>query len=135
MYGGARSLGRSRFCNPEVRSSQRMDWDDLRYLLAVHRRGSLAAAAKELAVTKATASRRLAALELSLGARLVERKPSGMELTTAGLAALEAAQEIDRVTTSLEERVAATSDLRPRGTVRFTAPQWLVERIFIAAMP
>lgn len=118
-----------------MRSSERVDWDDLRYLLAVHRRGTLAAAAKELKVTKATASRRLAALEEALGARLVERKPSGLVLTAAGRAALDAASEMDRVAASLHERVASASDARPRGTVRFTAPQWLAERIFIGAMP
>ena len=54
-----------------------MDWNDLRYLLAVHRHGSLARAAKELKVTKATASRRLAALEKALGApRSGSDKPS-----------------------------------------------------------
>ena len=118
-----------------MRFSERVDWNDLRYLLAVHRRGTLVGAAKELKVTKATASRRLAALEESLGTRLVERTPSGLVLTGAGRAALDAANEIDRVTASLEERVASASDTRPRGTVRLTAPPWLAERIFIQSMP
>ena len=111
-----------------------MDWNDLRYLLAVQRRRTLAGAAKELRVTKATASRRLAALETALGARLVERKPKGLVLTAAGLEALAAANEIDRVAASLEERVAEASDATPRGTVRLTAPQWFAERILIGAM-
>ena len=85
-------------------------------------------------MTKATASRRLAALETALGARLVERKPKGLVLTAAGLEALAAANEIDRVAASLEERVAEASDATPRGTVRLTAPQWFAERILIGAM-
>ena len=64
---------------PGVDSVTAVDgWNDLRYLLAVHRHGSLARAAKELKVTKATASRRLDALEKSLGTPLVERKPAGL---------------------------------------------------------
>ena len=112
-----------------------MDWDDLRYLLAVHRRGTLAKAAKELKVTKATASRRLAALEASLGVRLVERNPAGLELTEAGREALAAATEMDEAVAALEERVTSASEARPRGRVRLTAPQWLAERILIGAMP
>jgi hypothetical protein len=52
----------------------------------------LARAAKELKVTKATASRRLAALETALSVRLVERKPAGLVLTAAGHDAISAAE-------------------------------------------
>jgi molybdate transport repressor ModE-like protein len=111
-----------------------VNWDDLRYLLAVHRKGTLARAAKELNVTKATASRRLAALEESVGARLVERKPGGLELTAAGLAVLEAAKGIEDAVGSVEDRVASATDTQPRGTVRLTAPPWLAESILIPAL-
>jgi DNA-binding transcriptional LysR family regulator len=112
-----------------------VDWDDLRYLLAVHRRGSLAAAAKELGVTKATASRRLAALEAALATRLFERKPAGLVLTAAGVAAIETAEDVDAQLAQLADRVGAASDARPRGVVRFTAPPWLAERVIIPALP
>jgi hypothetical protein len=52
-----------------------LDWDDLRYLLALGEAGSLAAAAKALKVDHSTMSRRLAALEASLGTKLVSRGP------------------------------------------------------------
>ncbi len=112
-----------------------MEWSDLRYLLAVHRKGSLAAAAKELGVTKATMSRRLAALEEAIGAQLLERKPSGMTLTAAGREAVAAAEEIDRAASSLRDRVASASGTSARGTVRLTAPQFLAARFFIPALP
>jgi DNA-binding transcriptional LysR family regulator len=114
---------------------QRTDWNDLRYLLAVHRKGSLAAAAKDLKVTKATVSRRLAALEGALGTRMVERKPSGLVLTPAGIEAIAAAEGIDATLGSLEERLASAADASPRGTVRLTAPQWLATRLIIPALP
>jgi molybdate transport repressor ModE-like protein len=112
-----------------------MDWNDLRYLLAVHRHGSLARAAKELKVTKATASRRLAALEKSLGTRLVERKPAGLVLTEAGRDAISAAERVDAALGSLQERLAVKDDARPAGTVRLTAPQWIAARFIIPALP
>lgn len=112
-----------------------MDWNDLRYLLAVHRHGSLARAAKELKVTKATASRRLAALEKALAARLVERKPAGLVLTDAGREAIGAAERVDATLGSLQERLSAGDDARPRGTVRLTAPHWLAVRFIIPVLP
>ncbi len=112
-----------------------MEWSDLRYLLAVHRRGTLAAAAKDLGVTKATISRRLAALEESLGTRLLDRKPSGMTLTAAGREAVAAADEMARAAQALEGRLSEATDAKPRGTVRFTAPQFLAARFIIPALP
>jgi DNA-binding transcriptional LysR family regulator len=46
-----------------------MDWNDLRYFLAIARSGSLARAAHELSVEHTTVSRRLSALEADLGTR------------------------------------------------------------------
>ena len=40
-----------------------MNWDDLRYFLAVARAGSLSAAGRTLGVSQPTVSRRLAAME------------------------------------------------------------------------
>lgn len=112
-----------------------MDWNDLRYLLAVHRHGSLARAAKELKVTKTTASRRLAALEASLGVPLVQRKPAGLVLTDAGKEAITAAERVDATLGTLKERLAVKDDARPRGSVRVTAPQWIGARFIIPALP
>lgn len=61
-----------------------MHWDDLRIFLAVAREGSISGGAKRLGVQHSTVSRRLMALEKSLGTRLLERKTSGYALTPAG---------------------------------------------------
>ena len=61
-----------------------MNWDDLRLFLEVARTGSISGAAKQLDVQHSTVSRRLRKLEQQLGARLLERKNSGYELTAAG---------------------------------------------------
>jgi DNA-binding transcriptional LysR family regulator len=112
-----------------------LDWNDLKFLLAVQRKGSLASAAKSLGVTKATVSRRLAALEEAAGARLFDRKPTGLELTTAGQELAAAAEDMGRALGSVEERVASASDAKPTGTVRLTAPPWIAARYIIPYLP
>lgn len=61
-----------------------MHWDDLRYLEALTRHGSAAAAARELGVAVSTVYRRLGALEESLGGPVVVRGAEGVVLTDAG---------------------------------------------------
>jgi len=61
-----------------------MDWDDIRFFLAVARTGSISGAAKQLDVQHSTVSRRIRSFEGKLGARLLERIKGGYELTQAG---------------------------------------------------
>ena len=61
-----------------------VDWDDLRFFLAIARHGNLSAAAKALHVAQSTVGRRLASLEASLGVRLLNRTPDGYVPTLAG---------------------------------------------------
>ena len=60
-----------------------LDWDDLRYALAIGSAGSLAAAARTLGVNHTTVLRRLDALEAQLGSRLFDRLRSGYQPTAA----------------------------------------------------
>jgi DNA-binding transcriptional LysR family regulator len=62
------------------------DWSDLDVFRAVAEEGSLAAAARRLKLSHPTVGRRLDALEQRLGAPLVHRGASGIELTPLGLA-------------------------------------------------
>ena len=73
-----------------------MDWDDLRYALAVSERGSLSAAAETLGVNTSTVLRRITALEKSMGVRLFERDRTGYRATREGgvlIAALQPVQD------------------------------------------
>lgn len=73
-----------------------MNWDDLRLFLAVARTGSISGAANQLGVQHSTVSRRMRQFEEKLGARLIERKKSGYELTQAGENLKDAATRIER---------------------------------------
>jgi DNA-binding transcriptional LysR family regulator len=60
------------------------NWDDLRLLLAVSRRGSFLQAGQLLGVAASTVARRLTQLEGALGEPLVERGVEGCRLTPRG---------------------------------------------------
>ncbi len=59
-------------------------WSELEIFLAAARGGTLAAAAKQLAIDASTVQRRIGKLESELDVRLFERSQRGYSLTTAG---------------------------------------------------
>ena len=61
-----------------------LDWNDLKYFLAVARGGSTLAASRALRVSQTTVARRIAALEEAVGLTLFEKRPAGYALTPAG---------------------------------------------------
>ncbi|MEZ5818551.1 MAG: LysR family transcriptional regulator [Hyphomicrobiaceae bacterium] len=71
--------------------SIRLDWEDLRVLVELARRGSLSATARTLGVTHVTVSRRIANLEADLDQPLFSRESGRYVLTEAGKRVLELA--------------------------------------------
>jgi molybdate transport repressor ModE-like protein len=82
-----------------------IDWDDVRYFLAVARGGSVRAAAERLGVNHSTVLRRIAQLEERLGASMFEKLPSGYRLTDGGEEVLEFAEQMEASSNRLETRV------------------------------
>jgi DNA-binding transcriptional LysR family regulator len=97
-----------------------MDWNDLRFFLAVARSGTLSAAAKRLNVTQSTVGRRLASLEGNMGVRLLQRVADGYEPTLAGEMIRPYVERIEADALSLELEVSGT-DTRLEGVVRVTS--------------
>jgi DNA-binding transcriptional LysR family regulator len=104
-----------------------MHWDDLRFLLAVEREGTLSAAAKTLGVNHTTVSRRLTALEKGVGVRLFDRKPEGYASTQAGADVIAVARTVEEQIQSLDRRVLG-QDARLCGNVRLTTVDVLAGR-------
>ena len=100
----------------------RLDWNDLRYFLAVCRAGTLAGAARSLRVRHSTVGRRLDALEAGLAVSLFTRTPDGFVLTEAGAGVLPLAEDAERAVVAIERRVAG-GDARIEGIVRLTASE------------
>ena len=87
----------------------------------VARDGSFTGAARRLGVSKATATKHVAALEQSLGAKLLNRTTQHVGLTEAGVQAL---AQCKSLLEGYEEIAAGARDLveKPRGIVRVGAP-------------
>ena len=105
-----------------------MNWDDLKYFLAVAREGSVRAAAKKLEVNHATVSRRIKQFEESLGEQLFDRTQGGYQKTLV-------ADEIYQEAVHLEERMYNVSrkvschDQTIKGDIRFTVPEGIAETL------
>jgi DNA-binding transcriptional LysR family regulator len=100
-------------------------WDDLLYVLAVGRHGSLSAAARHLGVNHSTVFRRIEGIEARLQVRLFDRQPRGQVPTPAGEAMIALAEQMDAGITTLERQLAG-ADLRPSGRVRLAASPTLL---------
>ncbi|NOZ33330.1 MAG: LysR family transcriptional regulator [Alphaproteobacteria bacterium] len=100
------------------------DWGDMKYFLAVARAGTIRAAAEVIGANHATVSRRLAALETAIDARLFDRARSGLTLTQLG-------EDLYPRALRIEEEIAAASrgvagrDTRPAGAINLTIPPFM----------
>ena len=107
-----------------------IDWDDVRYFLAVAREGSVRAAAERLAVNHSTVLRRIAQLEERLGAQMFEKLPSGYRLTSSGEEVLDFAEQMEASSNQLETRVFGR-DQSVRGLLRITMAPTLATHLLM----
>ena len=107
-----------------------LDWNDLRSFLAIARAGSLAGAARRLAVNHSTVFRRLNALEERLGVRLFERHPGGYAPTAQGEEMLAAAERVEGEVLGLERRLLGR-DVELVGSLRVTTTDTLAHGLLM----
>lgn len=93
--------------------------NDLLVLLAVSRTAKFTTAAHNLGLTHSTVSRRIAALEKSLGGRVLARSDDGWELTDLGERAVAVAEQMDTAVAELESPGQGPETVS--GVVRMTA--------------
>jgi DNA-binding transcriptional LysR family regulator len=99
----------------------RASFSEAEAFLAVVDRGGFGAAARELGVTQSTISRRISALEMRLGKRLVERTTRRITLTEAGLAFAGNLRDVLARLADAEGRVQSEGS-EPEGVLRVTMP-------------
>lgn len=105
-----------------------MNWDDLRYFLALARQGTVSSAGRELNVRHTTVARRIAILEDSLGSKLFDRTPNGYVLTQVGENLLPHANEIEERVHHADREVVGM-DTRLSGTLRLASSYDLLSRL------
>lgn len=112
-----------------------LDWNDLRYVLAVARDGAYAAAGRRLGADPTTVARRVRAIESILRAPLFERAAGGlMRPTQAGEAVIARAEIVETQIGGLSELVEDVGSA-VSGSVRVTAVPVLVNRVLVPALP
>ncbi|MCB1888446.1 MAG: LysR family transcriptional regulator [Rhodocyclaceae bacterium] len=101
------------------------DWNEVRFVLAVARHGTLAGASAELGVDQTTVSRRLKALERRLGVQVFERRLGRLVATGAGERLLEHGRRVEGEMAALAD-LAGDVDAQLRGITRITAVDSMV---------
>ncbi|MEM9071725.1 MAG: LysR family transcriptional regulator [Myxococcota bacterium] len=104
---------------------ENLNWDDIKFFLALSRGGSLPRAAEKLGVSEGTVSRRILAMEKNLGARLFDRTPSGHVHTELGGRVEDIA---DRIASDVDlfYRAVEGEDRKLDGTLVVTIPPTLL---------
>lgn len=113
---------------------QLMNWDDLKFVLAVSRAGTLAGAARLLGVDATTVGRRIVCVEQALRARLFDRLASGLSPTEAGHRAIAHAEAIEEAARSLRNEIEG-GDQRIEGPVRLTGLDAIFDLLIIPRLP
>lgn len=105
-----------------VASDASIDLNHVAMFVRVAEKGSFTAAATELGVLKSSVSRSVAALEATLGVRLLHRTTRRLHLTEAGQAYLQAVRP---AVSGIQEASAQAADAgtEPQGLIRMTAPE------------
>lgn len=101
-----------------------LDWNDLKFFLAVLRCGSTLAASRDLKVNQTTVARRIEALEEALGARLFERRPDGYRPTDLGRKLGPLAERVEQDAAAVADAAAAWKRT-VAGVVRVTTTELL----------
>ncbi|MEN5163597.1 LysR family transcriptional regulator [Achromobacter kerstersii] len=94
---------------------------ELQLVVELARAGGMSAAARQLDVTPAAVSKRLAQIEARLGVRLFNRSTRRLSLTAEGEVYLESARRILGEIEDLDQLIASRQD-SPRGRLKVNAP-------------
>ncbi len=111
------------------------DWNDLKYLLALHRDGRLTKAGKTVGASDTTVARRIKTLEEALATKLFLRSANGRyEPTDAALRILSHAESIEANHAAISA-ISGESTNRVTGSVRVSAVPVIVNRFLVPQLP
>ncbi|GAA3920913.1 LysR family transcriptional regulator [Litoribacillus peritrichatus] len=111
-----------------------MNWDDLRFFLALAREGTVSGAGRVLSVKHTTVARRISALEGMLGSRLFDRMPSGYALTQVGENLMPHAVGMEELMNAADREVFGM-DAQLRGSLKLAASYDVLNRLITPKLP
>ncbi|MCJ8319358.1 MAG: LysR family transcriptional regulator [Colwellia sp.] len=107
-----------------------LNWDDLKFFLAVCRAGSVRSAAITLKVNHTTVSRRINSFELALGQRLFERTSQGYVKTKLADEIYNEASYLEERLNTVERKIIGRDD-ELSGDIRVTLPEILATELLM----
>ncbi len=107
-----------------IHESHSLNWDDLKYFLAVARTGTLRGGAERIQANHTTLTRRLSVMEQRVGSRLFDRSKQGLVLTQLGEDLRPHAERVE-AEMAAAARAIVGRDAQPSGTVYITLPHGL----------
>ncbi len=110
-----------------------MEWDHLRFFLAVARSGSLTGATQTLRTSPSTVARRVELLEQALGVTLFTHHQTGYQLTAEGQTIFHHAESVEEAVLSLE-RNATQQISNVGGLVRLATAENMANFFVIPAL-
>ncbi|MGX9415838.1 LysR family transcriptional regulator [Vibrio sp. WJH972] len=116
-----------------------INWNDLKYFLALKRYGRLSVAAKKLGCTHVTIANRIEQLELAIETKLFFKNSRGFHLTKAGENLLPYAEECERTLRLANENYRSRQNIRSKIRIGVTEgfsnyylasrlPQWVKDK-------
>ncbi|MFQ6552682.1 LysR family transcriptional regulator [Aestuariibius insulae] len=113
-----------------MRPSERLDWDDLKLILALAEGGYVSRAAEKLHVDQTTIPRRIRRLEDRLDLKLIERIKGGVVLTTAADDLVRIAREVE---TGIDDALSAPLETPSViGTVKLSGTDFMLDLLMEA---
>jgi len=107
-----------------------MNWDDLRFFLALSREGSVSGAGRTLEVKHTTVARRISAFEERLGTRLFDRLPDGYAMTQAAENMFEHALAMEALAQAVDREVFG-QDTELAGLLKLTLAHDVANRLIV----
>jgi len=107
-----------------------LNWDDLRFFLALSREGSVSGAGRALGVKHTTVARRIGAFEERLGTRLFDRLPDGYAMTQVAENLFEHALAMEALAQAVDRHVFG-KDAELAGPLNLTVAHDLADRLIV----
>ena len=111
-----------------------MNWDDLRYFLALCREGTVTKAGRVLDVNHTTVARRVAALEDELGTRIFDRTNDGYAMMQSAENMYAHALEIEQRAQAIDREVFGR-DVELRGSLKLTVSHDVSNILIVPKLP